>query len=40
MGRVAASLLCSRIEDPTREVRQELVLPHLVVRATTGPVGG
>ena len=40
MGRVAAELLCSRIEDPGREVRQELVLPHLVVRSTTGPLSG
>jgi DNA-binding LacI/PurR family transcriptional regulator len=40
MGRVAAELLCARIENPGREPRQTLVVPHLVVRATTGPVNG
>ena len=38
MGRVAADLLCARIEDLLREPRQTLVVPHLVVRGTTGPV--
>jgi DNA-binding LacI/PurR family transcriptional regulator len=37
MGRVAAELLCARIEDPGREPSQTLVVPHLVVRATSGP---
>lgn len=37
MGRVAAELLCRRIEDPSRAARQNLVVPHLVVRSTTGP---
>jgi len=37
MGRVAAELLTARIEDPTRVARQNLVVPHLVVRSTTGP---
>ena len=39
MGRVAAELLCARIEDPGRKARQTLVVPHLVVRSTTGPAG-
>ncbi|MFC0038338.1 LacI family DNA-binding transcriptional regulator [Actinomadura rayongensis] len=38
MGRVAAELLTARIGDPSRPARQNLVVPHLVVRATTGPV--
>lgn len=38
MGRVAAELLCARIDDMRREPRQTLVVPHLVTRATTGPV--
>ncbi|HEU5156690.1 MAG TPA: LacI family DNA-binding transcriptional regulator [Streptosporangiaceae bacterium] len=37
MGRVAAELLCARIDDELREPRQTLVVPHLVTRATTGP---
>jgi DNA-binding LacI/PurR family transcriptional regulator len=37
MGRVAADLLCARIEDLLREPRQTLVVPHLVVRQTSGP---
>lgn len=37
MGRVAADLLCARIEDLRRQPRQTLVVPHLVVRGTTGP---
>jgi DNA-binding LacI/PurR family transcriptional regulator len=37
MGRVAAEMLTARIEDPTRVARQNLVVPHLVVRSTTGP---
>jgi DNA-binding LacI/PurR family transcriptional regulator len=37
MGRIAAELLCARIDDPTRTPRQNLVVPHLVVRSTTGP---
>lgn len=37
MGRIAADLLCARIEDPTRAPQQTLVVPHLVVRSTTGP---
>jgi DNA-binding LacI/PurR family transcriptional regulator len=36
MGRMAAERLCARIEDPLREPRQTLVVPHLVIRATTG----
>jgi DNA-binding LacI/PurR family transcriptional regulator len=38
MGRVAAELLCARIDDVLREPRQTLVVPHLVTRATTGRV--
>jgi DNA-binding LacI/PurR family transcriptional regulator len=38
MGRVAAERLCARIEDPFRPPQQTLVTPHLVIRATTGPV--
>ncbi len=38
MGRVAAERLCARIEDPQREPMQTLVVPHLVIRATTGRV--
>jgi DNA-binding LacI/PurR family transcriptional regulator len=38
MGRVAAERLSARIEDPMRAPRQMLVVPHLVVRSTTGPV--
>lgn len=38
MGKVAAELLCARIDDLLREPRQTLVVPHLVTRATTGPV--
>ncbi|GAA2620399.1 LacI family DNA-binding transcriptional regulator [Actinomadura fulvescens] len=38
MGRVAAELLTARIDDPARAARQNLVVPHLVVRSTTGPV--
>jgi DNA-binding LacI/PurR family transcriptional regulator len=38
MGRVAAELLCTRIDDLLRKPRQALVVPHLVTRATTGPV--
>jgi DNA-binding LacI/PurR family transcriptional regulator len=38
MGRVAAERLCARIEDPQREPVQTLVVPHLVIRATTGRV--
>lgn len=37
MGRVAAELLTARIGDPARAARQNLVVPHLVVRSTTGP---
>lgn len=37
MGRVAAERLSARIEDPLRIARQMLVVPHLVVRSTTGP---
>ena len=37
MGRVAAELLTARIGDPARSARQNLVVPHLVVRSTTGP---
>ncbi len=37
MGRVAAELLTARIGDPSRHARQNLVVPHLVVRSTTGP---
>jgi DNA-binding LacI/PurR family transcriptional regulator len=37
MGRAAAELLCARIGDLLREPRQTLVVPHLVVRSTTGP---
>ncbi len=37
MGRVAAELLTARIGDPSRHPRQNLVVPHLVVRSTTGP---
>ena len=37
MGRVAAELLTARIGDPSRYPRQNLVVPHLVVRSTTGP---
>jgi DNA-binding LacI/PurR family transcriptional regulator len=36
MGRVAAERLCARIEDPLREPLQTLVVPHLVIRSTTG----
>jgi DNA-binding LacI/PurR family transcriptional regulator len=36
MGRVAAERLCARIEDPQRAAQQTLVVPHLVIRATTG----
>jgi DNA-binding LacI/PurR family transcriptional regulator len=36
MGRVAAELLRARIEDPGRAPSQTLVVPHLVVRSTTG----
>lgn len=38
MGRLAAELLTARIGDPSRAARQNLVVPHLVVRSTTGPV--
>nr|WP_245627646.1 LacI family DNA-binding transcriptional regulator [Actinomadura oligospora] len=38
MGRVAAELLTTRIGDPARAARQNLVVPHLVVRSSTGPV--
>lgn len=37
MGRVAAELLAARIGDLSRPTRQNLVVPHLVVRSTTGP---
>jgi DNA-binding LacI/PurR family transcriptional regulator len=37
MGRAAAELLCARIDDLLRTPRQTLVVPHLVVRSTTGP---
>jgi DNA-binding LacI/PurR family transcriptional regulator len=37
MGRVAAELLTARIGEPYRHPRQNLVVPHLVVRSTTGP---
>ncbi|MFI0366385.1 LacI family DNA-binding transcriptional regulator [Actinomadura sp. 1N219] len=37
MGRVAAEMLTARIGDPARVARQNLVVPHLVVRSTTGP---
>lgn len=40
MGRVAAERLCARIDNPQRQPRQTLVVPHLVVRSTTGPVPG
>ena len=36
MGRVAAERLTARIEDPLREPLQTLVVPHLVIRATSG----
>jgi DNA-binding LacI/PurR family transcriptional regulator len=36
MGRVAAERLTARIDDPMREPIQTLVVPHLVIRATTG----
>lgn len=36
MGRIAAEQLCARIEDPFRTPEQRLVVPHLVIRATTG----
>ncbi|HEY0540313.1 MAG TPA: substrate-binding domain-containing protein, partial [Actinoallomurus sp.] len=36
MGHVAAERLCARIEDPLRDPVQTLVVPHLVIRATTG----
>jgi DNA-binding LacI/PurR family transcriptional regulator len=36
MGRIAAQRLCDRIDEPMRGPRQTLVVPHLVVRATTG----
>ncbi|MEV5707365.1 LacI family DNA-binding transcriptional regulator [Actinoallomurus sp. NPDC052274] len=38
MGRVAAERLCARIDDPLRVPKQTLVVPHLVIRSTTGPV--
>ncbi|RAY13648.1 LacI family transcriptional regulator [Actinomadura craniellae] len=38
MGRAAAEMLCARIDVPGKEPRQTLVMPHLVVRSTTGPV--
>lgn len=38
MGRIAAERLCARIDDLGLEPLQTLVTPHLVVRATTGPV--
>ncbi|GAA1562587.1 LacI family DNA-binding transcriptional regulator [Actinomadura kijaniata] len=38
MGRAAAELLTARIGDPARPARQNLVVPHLVVRSSTGPV--
>nr|WP_026402733.1 MULTISPECIES: LacI family DNA-binding transcriptional regulator [Actinomadura] len=38
MGRLAAEMLTARIGDPSRAARQNLVVPHLVVRSTTGPV--
>ena len=37
MGRIAAERLCARIEDPFRPPEQRLVVPHLVIRSTTGP---
>ncbi|MFD0900594.1 LacI family DNA-binding transcriptional regulator [Actinomadura sediminis] len=37
MGRLAAEMLAARIGDPSRAPRQNLVVPHLVVRSTTGP---
>ncbi|WP_018654568.1 LacI family DNA-binding transcriptional regulator [Actinomadura flavalba] len=40
MGRVAAEMLTARIADQARPARQNLVVPHLVVRATTGPAPG
>ncbi|GLY78726.1 LacI family DNA-binding transcriptional regulator [Actinoallomurus iriomotensis] len=36
MGRVAAERLCARIDDPLRDTLQTLVVPHLVIRSTTG----
>ena len=38
MGRIAADLLSARIKDPACPARQHVVVPELVVRATTGPV--
>jgi DNA-binding LacI/PurR family transcriptional regulator len=38
MGGLAAELLCARIDDPFRTTRQTQVVPHLVIRSTTGPV--
>ncbi|MGH3322005.1 MAG: LacI family DNA-binding transcriptional regulator [Streptosporangiaceae bacterium] len=38
MGRTAARLLAARIAEPNRPPRRTLVVPHLVVRSTTGPV--
>ena len=40
MGRIAAERLRARIDDPLREPRQTLVVPHLVIRSTTGAVPG
>jgi DNA-binding LacI/PurR family transcriptional regulator len=40
MGRIAAERLCARIDDPLRKPLQTLVVPHLVIRATTGAVPG
>lgn len=37
MGRIAAERLCARIDDPFRAPEQRLVVPHLVIRSTTGP---
>lgn len=40
VGRLAALTLLRRIEDPSAPVVQQLVVPRLVVRESTGPVGG
>ncbi|MQY04830.1 LacI family DNA-binding transcriptional regulator [Actinomadura macrotermitis] len=36
MGKVAAEMLTSRIADPSCVARQNLVVPHLVIRSSTG----
>ncbi|CAM5311316.1 LacI family transcriptional regulator [Streptomyces spiroverticillatus] len=39
VGRLAARTLLRRIEDPSAPIVQQLVVPRLVVRDSTGPVG-